>query len=339
MNKFARRRLIAAAAILCLLLGGIAGGLIFWVNNQGRSGGENVRVSIDNGSSGSTIAKRLEDKGVIRSSWAFRLFMRLTKSGEALKAGEYQLQVDMPFPELAAELQKGPEVAYVRLPIPEGLNIEQTAAQVEKHTHISAADFIAAATPSTIRPSILPPESNTLEGFLYPTTLFVEDRETANTLVRRLVQHFEDRLADQDTERAAELGRTPYEILIIASMIEEEAKANNERSKMSAVIHNRLRRNMPLGIDATIQYAVHKYEGQPLTQSDLRIDSPFNTRTRAGLPPHPISSPRAGSLHAALHPSRDNFLFYVLGEDCIHHVFTDNNAEFLRAKARQPDNC
>lgn len=339
MNKFLLRRLLAAVLALGLVSSAAAAGFFVWVNNQGRIGGPGVEVSIENGTSAAAIAKRLEEKGVIRSELAFRLFMKWNKSADALKAGEYDLQANMPFPALVAELQKGPRVAFVKLPIPEGLNLEQTAAQVERRTHISADEFLGAATPSTIRPAILPDDGTTLEGFLYPTTYFVEETETASSLVRRLVDHSEKELKEQDVEQAGRLGRTPYEILIIASMIEEEAKADDERTKISAVIHNRLRKGMALGIDATIQYAVHKYEGQPLTQSDLKIDSPFNTRTRTGLPPHPISSPRAGSIAAAMEPSDDDYLFYVLGPDCVHHVFTNNSTDFERAKARQPANC
>lgn len=329
---------MAAVIALALVGAGGAGAFVLWLNKQGADGGSGVKVSIKNGSSGSAIAQRLQAKGVIRSALAFRLFMKMTGATN-LKAGEYQLRTDMPFSRLVAELQKGPEVEYVKLSIPEGLNIDQTADRVGKSTHITAADFLTAATPATVRPSILPPDGTTLEGFLYPTTYFVEEKETAQSLVRRIVHTFEERLQSEDIQRAAELGRTPYEILIIASMIEEEAKADEERPKISAVIHNRLRQNIPLGIDATIQYAVHKYEGQALTRSDLEIDSPFNSRLRTGLPPHPISSPRLSSIHAALNPAPEQYLFYVLAPDCIHHVFTTNSADFSRAKARQPAGC
>lgn len=339
MNKFLLRRIMAAVVVLGVFLGVATGAFFFWLDNQGEAGGQPVKVSIENGSSGTDIATRLEKEGVIRSALAFRLFMRMNSSNEAFKAGEYQLRADMAFPQIVAELQKGPEVKFVRLPIPEGLNLEQTAAQVGKRTHITSEEFLAAATPQTVRPAILPTSSTTLEGFMYPTTYFVEERETAASLVRRLVEQSETQMEKLDFTQASSLGRSPYEILIIASMIEEEAKADEERTKMSAVIHNRLRQNIPLGIDATIQYAVRKYEGQPLRRSDLEIDSPFNTRTRTGLPPHPISSPRAGSIKAALNPSDDDYIFYVLGPDCVHHVFTNNSADFSRAKARQPDDC
>ena len=265
--------------------------------------------------------------------------MRLNDINADLRAGKYKLETAQPFDDLIAELRKGPPAEFVRLTIPEGLNVEQTARRVEEQTHISAADFMAAANPATARPTILPPNITTLEGFFYPTTYFVEKKETAQSLVARMVGEFHKQTEDDDLGAENELGRSPYEILIIASLIEEEAKSADERDEISAVIHNRLRRNMALGIDATIQYAVRKYEGQPLTVSDLNIDSPFNSRTRPGLPPHPISSPRKGSIEAALEPANADYLYYVLTQDCVHHKFTADYNEFLVAKNNQPQTC
>jgi len=267
------------------------------------------------------------------------LYLKTSGVTGGLKAGKYNLRSDMPFPELVSQLEMGPEIKFVKLVVPEGLNIEQTAGQVGKLTHVSAEDFLAAATPDTVRPDILPDDISTLEGFLYPTTYFIEEKDTPESVVLRIVGQFTKQFQKQDVAKAAELGRTPYEILIIASMIEEEAKADDERTKISAVIHNRLKQGIALGIDATTQYAVRKYSGQPLTKSDLESDSPFNTRKRAGLPPTPISSPRASSINAALNPASESYLYYVLGADCVHHTFTTNSADFIRAKARQPRNC
>ncbi|MGI8426945.1 MAG: endolytic transglycosylase MltG [Actinomycetota bacterium] len=333
------RKLLAAVVALVLVV--IGGGALFvrWLDTQGSPTGKTIKVSIPTGTSGSTIADALQKRGVVRSSLAFRLYLKTSGVTGGLKAGQYDLRSDMPFPELVNQLEMGPAVKFVKLVVPEGLNIDQTAAQVDKLTHVSAADFLAAATPATVRPGILPENVSTLEGFLYPTTYFIEEKDTPESVVKRIVGQFNKQFQKQDVAKATELGRTPYEILIIASMIEEEAKADDERTKVSAVIHNRLKQGIALGIDATTQYLVRKYNGQPLTQSDLEIDSPFNTRKRAGLPPTPISSPRASSINAALNPASEDYLYYVLGSDCVHHVFTNNSADFIRAKARQPRNC
>lgn len=332
-------RLFFSLLIAVALVAG--GGLLYvnsWVEGPASAGGSEVPVTIDQGASASRIAETLESRNVVDSALAFRLYLRKNGINADLRAGDYELQISQPFASIVEVLKKGPAADFVRLAIAEGLNVEQTAAQVERQTHISAAEFLAAATPTSIRPGILPEASTTLEGFLYPSTYFVEEKDTAATLVGRMLSEF-----DKQTQAAFaapnSLGRTPYEVLVLASLIEEEARADEERARISAVIHNRLKMNMPLGIDATIQYAVKKYEGQPLTVSDLAIDSPFNSRTRTGLPPNPIASPRLASVQAALNPAEDDAIYYVLTADCIHHFFTPDYNQFLNAKNQQPRDC
>jgi len=323
-------------AVIAVISAGLASSR--WINDPGASEGKPVQFQVEQGTSASRIAEGLEKAGLIDSALSFRIFIKLKEQGAGLRAGDYTLRTGLSHERLLAILRKGPPGKFVRLVIPEGLTLEQTAAQVEKLTHISAADFLGAALAFSGRPSFLP-EGSSLEGFLYPATYFVEEKETALTLVGRLVDQFRKVADKANLKSAASLGKTPYEIIIIASMIEEEAKANEERDEISAVIHTRLQRGIPLGIDATIQYAVKKYDGQPLTKSDLEIDSPFNSRTRAGLPPTPIASPRLESIVAALNPAEVDFIYYVLTPDCVHHLFTASYEEFNRAKAKAPTNC
>lgn len=328
---------------LLLALALIAGGGLMYVNGMVKgpsgSGGKEVAVTIAQGSSASAIADTLQSKSVVDKALAFRLYLKKEGINADLRAGEYTLKTAQPFAEIVAELKKGPQAEFVKLSIPEGFNLEQTAEQVEKQTHITAADFLAEATPSKVKPNFLPNASTTLEGFLYPSTYFVEEKDTAATLVQRMLLEF-DKQSQAALAAPNSLGRSPYEMLVIASLIEEEAKADEDRAKISAVIHNRLKKNIPLGIDATIQYAVKKYQGQPLTVSDLAINSPFNSRTRAGLPPNPLSSPRASSVKAALNPAPgDDSIYYVLTSDCLRHFFTSDYNEFLKAKNQQPKNC
>jgi UPF0755 protein len=329
------------AVLAFVALAGVAGFAFFnnWIEGPKGGGGRPVKVTIERGSSAAHIAETLEESAVVDSAFRFRLYLKKNGINADLRAGKYDLETEQPFPALVAELKKGPPAEFVKLSIPEGSNLEQTAALVEAQTDISAADFMAEATPAKIKPSILPDGVPTLEGFLYPTTYHVDKKETAASLVARMLQEFQKQMSREGLDTSTALGRTPYEMLIIASLIEEEAKVDEERPLISAVIHNRLARGIPLGIDATIQYAVKKYNGEPLTMSDLAINSPFNTRTRPGLPPNPLSSPRASSVAAALSPAQESSLYYVLTSDCIHHVFTADYNEFIRAKAIQPTNC
>lgn len=328
-------------ALLALAVVGVGAGLyvLSWIGGPNGEGGEEVDVTIAEGSSVNQIAETLEESKVVDSALAFRLFLRREGIGPELRAGDYQLREAQPFDELLAELKQGPPAEFVELTIAEGLNIQQTAEAVEAQTHISEAEFLEAATPDRVTPALLPQDGETLEGFLYPSTYFVEEKETAETLVKRMVEEFEKRTQELNLGEPNDFGLSPYEVLVLASLVEEEAKADEERRRISAVIHNRLEERMALGIDATIQYAVDKYHGEPLTVSDLAIDSPFNSRTNAGLPPHPISSPRSGSIEAALNPADDDATYYVLTEDCLHHFFTSDYNEFLRAKDQQPSGC
>lgn len=330
------KRFLIGLVVLALTVSGVASAYYRSVTRGSHSGAP-VKVLIPPGAPGSAIANLLQRNHVVESAFIFRIYLKTNSIGSGLRSGEYQLREGMPFTDLVGALKKGPAVKFVRLTIPEGFNLEQISVQVQKQTHITAEQFLAAATPANVRPSILPPNATTLEGLLYPATYYVDEKMTALDLVRKMVQEFESRAADAGIDSVP--GRTPYELVIIASMIEEEAKASDDRPKISAVINNRLAKGIPLGIDATIQYAVKKYHGEPLTESDLAIDSPFNSRKVAGLPPTPISSPREGSLAAAAHPAAVDYIYYVLTEDCVHHFFTKDFAEFNRARQRQPRNC
>lgn len=333
-----KKPVLAVAVVALLAAAGSAAGYR-WVNDRGSPGGGAVKVVVTPGSSGSAIAERLAEKRVVSSSLAFRIFLRLRGGGSDLKAGEYALREAMPFDELLAELRKGPEVRFVRLTIPEGFNLEQIAARVSERTHISRDQFLQAAATATVRPAPFGEEAGTLEGLLYPKTYFVSERETAESLVGRLVAQFEKETARVEWARAATLRVTPYQALVIASLIEEEAKEDVERPQISAVIHNRLRLGMKLEIDATIQFAVRKYDGRPLTQSDLEIDSPYNTRRYPGIPPGPIASPRLLSIVAALEPASSDAIYFVLTPDCKRHLFTASYREFLRAKQQLRRDC
>ncbi len=136
-------------------------------------------------------------------------------------------------------------------------------------------------------------------------------------------------------EQVDALGLTPYQIVIVASLIEKEASIASERAKVAAVIYNRLKKDMTLGVDATVRYAVDKWTG-PLTTEDLEVDSPYNTRIVKGLPPTPIANPGVAALRAALEPAAVDYLYYVLSDTDGHHFFTASYEEFLQAKKNAP---
>ncbi len=228
-----------------------------------------------------------------------------------------------------------PPPKVVKLTIPEGFTRAQIA--LRAHGDGVSGSYLAASTHSgALDPEHYGAPAGTphLEGFLFPATYEIYAREPASRLVARQLGAFEENFGEAQIRRAKALGITSYQLLIVASMVEREAQIPSDRAKIAAVIYNRLHAGMPLGIDATIYYAVEQqrhiatYTGE-LTESQLHIDSPYNTRLHTGLPPTPISNPGLASIEAAARPAHVPYLYYVAGADgCGEQVFSTTEAKF-----------
>ena len=189
-----------------------------------------------------------------------------------------------------------------------------------------------------------------LEGFLFPDTFELEKHAGAADLVQLQLEDFKRRIAGVDMSYARSKNLTTFDVLTIASMVEEEAGLESQRKLVAAVIYNRLHEGMPLGIDATTRFATGNYT-EPLTESELAVDSPYNTRTNAGLPPGPIDNPGLASIEAAAHPAKADYLFYVAEPGaCNKLAFSKTEAEFEEdvasynsareeAGGNSPDSC
>jgi cell division protein YceG involved in septum cleavage len=177
-------------------------------------------------------------------------------------------------------------------------------------------------------------DAKNLEGFLFPDTFELDAQAPVSDLVRDQLQDFKRRIAGVDMSYAKSKNLTVYDVVTIASMIEKEAQLESERKLISAVIYNRLREQIPLGIDATIRFANNNYT-EPLTESELTADSPYNTRVNSGLPPGPIANPGLASIEAAAHPAKVDYLYYVVKPGtCGEHAFSSSYAEFEADVAR-----
>ena len=224
----------------------------------------------------------------------------------------------------------------VDLVVPEGLDRSQIAAEV-KSAGIKG-DYERASRSVSKREFDLADlgagKAESLEGFLFPATYELPRKQAnADELVAQQLGAFRDYFGQVDMKYADSKNLTPYDIVIIASMIEREVSVAKERKLVAAVIYNRLSQGMPLGIDATTRFAVGNFD-QPLTESELAVDSPYNTRTNSGLPPGPIGNPGLASLKAAANPAKVDFLYYVVEPGtCDRHVFTASQAEFDEAAA------
>jgi UPF0755 protein len=180
---------------------------------------------------------------------------------------------------------------------------------------------------------------SSIEGFLFPATYEFTKLTSSARLVRDQLRAFRKQWRKVNMRYARSKNLTPYDVLIIASMIEKETVAPEERRLVAAVIYNRLRQGMPLGIDATIRYGRDVPGTEPLRQSDLESDDPYNTRNRLGLPPTPIANPGLASMRAAANPARADYLFFVRKPDGVHHFFTASESEFFRKKCEYGFGC
>jgi len=166
------------------------------------------------------------------------------------------------------------------------------------------------------------------EGFLFPATYDFFERTPTKTLVHDQLETFSENWAKVDLHYARKKNLTPYDVLTIASMVEKEAQAPRERPLVAAVIYNRLRNRMPLGMDSTIRYALNVPPTESLHESQLQSDNPYNTRIRAGLPPTPIANPGLASIRAAARPAKVDYLYFVRKPDHVHHFFTSSYRDF-----------
>jgi UPF0755 protein len=293
-------------------------------------GEEPVRVVIEEGDSASQIAAKLHDNGVITSATIFRFLSWVQGRQGDFKPGSYVFYSGMHYGEVFALLEEGPNY-QVRVTIPEGLTVEQTAARLAQTISFSEDDFMAAAASGDYNVELIPAENqNNLEGFLFPKTYDFQADAPAGEVIKVLLRQFDAEISGLDWARAGELGVTPYQAVIAASLIEREAVLAEERPLVAAVIYNRLRANMPLQIDATVQYALPKWK-DVLTYEDLETPSPYNTYLHKGLPPAPICSPGLASIGASLNPAQVDYLYYVATGDG-GHFFTADYNEFLRVK-------
>jgi len=325
-----RRGLRIGLVLVVLLAGAGVATARYYDWCQGASGPrEPIAFEVAEGASGSEIVDGLHRRGVLRCGLVSKWHLRRSGLEDEFRAGAFELTTNMTPDEAFGLLTTPPDPApTVRLTIPEGFRLTQIAERVQDELGIGSSRFLRAIERGDWSlPPYLPEGNESPEGFLFPETYqFLERETTAEDVIRRLLEQFGTEAETLPWDNADALGVTPYEIVVIASMIEEEAALEEERAVIAGVIYNRLEIGMTLGIDATLLYDDPTPDGQ-LSFSDLEFDSPYNTRIHAGLPPTPISSPGLASLQAALEPAETEFFFYVLcGEDG-RHEFAVTNAE------------
>ena len=329
-----RGAVIALVLVFLLLAAGVVAAVrhYAWCRGAGDTH-DPVRFNVARGATGDDVAGSLSEAGVTRCGGIVGDVL-MAQSGRAseIRAGTYDLTTGMTLDEALDVLTEIPvAVPTLEVTIPEGYRLTQIADRVAQDLKLPANEFLDLAQSGDLAlPPYLPKGTPTAEGFLFPKTYeFARAERTPESVATRMLEQFATEAQDLDLiDGAKTLGYTPYEIVIVASMVEREARVEGDRDKIAAVIYNRLDAGMTLGIDATLLYDDPTPDGQ-LSASDLKVDTPYNTRINAGLPPTPIASPGAASLEAALHPADVPFLYYVLCGADGHHAFSVGYDEFL----------
>lgn len=327
------RRLLGGGLVLTIVVAAV-GAYVFL-----RPGSGSRQVVIPRGATTAEIGTILEREGVISSDALFEMGVRLRRLEGRLRAGRYEMRGGMGLLSALSVLARGPIERGSSVTVPEGFSVRQVAERVGTRTAVGRDEFLGVAMPSAgagvrVRAAIQPPQVTSLEGFLFPETYFVSENESAEALARRMVEQFQQRTAALDWSYPETRKVSRYQALIIASLIEREAKVPEDRAKVSAVIYNRLARGMRLQIDITALYGLDEHKVP--TRPDLQRASPYNTYLIDGLPPTPIANPGLEAIQAALRPAPIDALYYVVIDPSGRHGFTNSPQEFERLKRQRP---
>ena len=296
-----------------------------------------VAVTIQPGTSTRKIGEILEDEGLTKSAFMFRMIAQREGFDGQFKAGDYELSPSMTMNEIMELLTVGSMAETNRFTIPEGYTLEQAADKLASEglvdkdifmDELAHGDFDYKFMPA------LPDGPDRFLGFLFPETYDIYKDATEKDIINRMLSQFDKVFLDEYYTRATEMGMSVFDIITIAALIEGEAQVADEQPLVSSVIYNRLNINMQLQFCSTVQFAL----GEPkprLSQSDLEIDSPYNTYIISGLPPGPISSPGAGAILAALYPADTDYIYFVLKPDGSGaHNFASNYSDFSRFRTQ-----
>jgi UPF0755 protein len=326
--------LVALAVIIAVLVIAAAG-FAYWVKKQVNPGGKLgpvVTVIIPSGSSSSKIGSILDSDGVIHSGSLFPYYVRIKGTG-TLYPGTYHLAKNESYSQVITALTKGPPVVLDKLIVPEGYTIAQMAVAISKlpNAGITAAQFVAAANSGQVRSTYEPAGSNNLEGLLFPATYQVPAGVGAVALVQLMVSAFDQNAAAIGLSTgAARQGLSPYQVVIVASMVEREASRAQDRGPVASVIYNRLRQHMALAIDSTLLYGLHTNN----PKVNPNTPNPYNTRMNQGLPPTPIANPGLASMRAAISPPTTTYLYYAVTGPHGQTSFATTAAEFATIQAQ-----
>ena len=342
-RKRRRRRIFLPLLVLILIAGIGAGALVGAKSLTGKfgstpdftgSGSGDTTVVVQPGDTATDIAATMVKQGVVKSEKAFAKAAKSDNRALGIQPGTYKLHKQMSGAAALALILDPTARLLSRVTIPEGLSVKDTLTLISQKSKISLASLQAAAK-DTAALELPAYAKGKLEGFLFPETYDLEPDTTAASLLKSMVDQYKAKVTDAGLlEKAATVNLTPYELLIVASLVEKETQQPDERVKVARVIYNRLEQAFFLGVDAAVLYGLGRSKGG-LSAADLAKDTPYNNRLNKGLPPTPIANPGVASLAAAAAPAAGPWLYYVLDADKPgHHLFTDDRDVFNAAKLK-----
>ncbi|MCC7543519.1 endolytic transglycosylase MltG [bacterium] len=306
------KRLIFAGLVLLLVAVMSIGAWFSYNLNVAVGGGQSGLLTIPQNASITSIARQLREAGYIRDETVFALYVKFGPARGALKPGPYQLKPSMNMVQIVDYLAVG-KIATKTFVVRDGLTIAQTATSYESQGLGSAQEFKDAVAAATLSPNVQAKfgAQKTLEGFLLADTYQVVINDPASTVVQRMLTNFEAKAMPLFSKPAPNK-LTPYQVLILSSIVEKEASRDSDRAGVAGVFYNRISQGIKLESDVTVIYLTGRIEP---TAADLAIDSPYNTRRYPGLPPGPIASPSLSSIKATLQPTPSDYLFFIGGND------------------------
>jgi UPF0755 protein len=317
--------------VLLAVVGGVVFQALQWSAAREKKDvppGQTVTITVSSGESSVEIGRALREAGVVDSVNRFRDVAEERGLDGILKPGTYKLVTGMSLDAVLDILAKGPSTG-VPFTVPEGYTVAGIIDRIAATKQFSRDEITKALKSKQLIVPYRPKGVTSLEGLLFPETYGIEPDDSAVAIVQDMLDQLEIVLSRYQLSTAPQ-GLTPYQLLIVASMVEREAKVDADRSRVAAVIYNRLAKGIALQIDATVEYAVGHSR---LTARDLKSTSAYNTYGHAGLPPTPIASPGEASIRAALQPADADWLYYVIASERGDHAFTASYQEFLRLKA------
>lgn len=313
---------VAAAVFFCIF---IIGTVLIFADPQPVKFSSNgnvekkVHVKITRGMTTAEIARQLSDKGVISNSWKFRILSRMRGYDGQMKTGTYTFATGMSDEEVFEAILNGAK-HLARLTIPEGFTVKEIAARLYELDLADKEDFLKAA--KDFQPyDYITPNKNVFfaaEGFLFPETYEIESDYSIEEILKMMTDEFDKRLTNEMRAKAKEMNLSIYELVTLASLVEKEVRYEEDRAVVAQVLLKRLKLNMPLQTDATLQYLMDAPK-EDVTIEDTKIDSPYNTYQNAGLPPGPVANPGIEAIEAVLNPANTDYLYFVADREGHNH--------------------